>query len=291
MKDRRFELKRYPCPLCGSAGRTLAMRKRGVVVDRDFDIVKCDICGHHRVDPRIADEDLDDLYDDAYFRAGGFDRNVNYFAPPSDYSRRVASDVVATVEEVLDRSLRGARWLDFGCGPGHLLEALRDQGVEGIGYDGSAAAAAICRARRLPIVSKDALSSQAGTFDVVSAAEVIEHVGDPPGFLRYLVSLLRIGGILYIQTGNWNIIRHIPGTPYIMPEGHIQYFTPSGMRKLFRRCGLQEVTGLNRSWFVYRDGPSVIRRFIPGGALRWLASTARAVVPAYASYPVGRRVA
>ena len=265
------------------------MKKRGVAVDREFDIVECTRCGHHYVDPRIADESLGDLYDDTYFRAGGFDRESNYFAPRSAYTKRFACDVVDSVASTFERSIADARWLDYGCGPGHLLEALRDRSVSAVGYDDSPAALDICATRHLATVTREQLSRLEGTFDVVSAIEVIEHVGDPQAFLRSLVRLLRVGGIAYVQTGNWHAIRRVAGTPYIMPEGHIHYFTPPEMRRMFSSCGLQEVRVLNRSWFPFRDAPPQVRASVPIRAFDLAASATRRLIPSFAPNPIGRR--
>lgn len=285
-----FTFTSYPCALCGSVGRSVVMHKAAVIVDRTFEIVRCDDCGHHYVDPRIADDELGQLYDDQYYRAGGFDTSTNYFAPASDYTRRVANDVVDTIASSLDRPLRGARCLDIGCGPGHLLETLHAGGADALGFDDSDAAMRICAERDLETVSQRELDGLAGTFDVVTAIEVIEHVPKPDEFLRFLASLLRIGGVAYVQTGNWNTVKLVTGTPYVMPEGHIHYFTPPEMRGLFRRCGLRESKAFNRSWFPYRDGPAFIRTAIPIDVLAVAGRAAQLTMTGYAPFPVGIRV-
>jgi SAM-dependent methyltransferase len=251
--------------------------------------VACSVCGHIRTDPRIADERLGELYDDAYYLGAGFDRTINYEGTVSPSTRDENSRIVATVRDALDRPLAGARWLDLGCGTGTLLAAIRDAGAGGFGFDDSPAAMSSCGRKGLPILERRELEALRGTFDVASAIEVIEHVPDPVGLVRYLASIVRPGGVVYVHTGNWNLVRHLPGRPYLMPEGHIQYFTPQTMRSVFAKCGVHEARVFNRSWFAWRYLPSALKARIPERVLPTLQRTVVRLAPSFAPFPVGIR--
>ncbi len=266
------------------------MRKAGVQLRRNFDIVRCSKCGHVYVDPRVSDEALSLLYDERYYKGEGFDRTIDYAGPPSAYKRSEVSAVCETIKAATG-DLRRLRWLDFGCGAGYLLEALLENCVEALGFDDSPAAWRRCKEKQLPVATQPEIEALAGTFDVVSAVEVIEHVPDPRSFLRYLRSFLKPGGLAYVQTGNWNVVSKLPKTPYIMPEGHIHYFTPLELKRLFFEVGLSCAPTFNRSWFPWRDVPPKVRRFVPLAAYESLASIVAGVAPGYAPFPLGVRTA
>ena len=285
-----YDLTSYPCAICGSEHKRTIQKKRGAVVDREFDIVKCATCGHVYVDPRIKDEDLGSLYDDLYYQGRGFDRTIDYVGAPSREKEVEAATVVGTVVQALKKPIDRVRWIDFGCGSGMLLESAVKLGAQAVGLDESPVAQEICARKNLVILSQRDLEERKGEFDVVTALEVIEHVPDPRGFLRHLASLACAGGLIYVQTGNWNLVRHQPGTPYLMPEGHIHYFTPPIMRRLFADANIAELPVFNRSWFPYRKAPPVVREHAPIALFSAFGGVTRAVLPGYAPYPVGKRL-
>jgi 2-polyprenyl-3-methyl-5-hydroxy-6-metoxy-1,4-benzoquinol methylase len=284
-----FTLKSYPCPLCGAFEKRVVETKRGRVVAIDFSIVACTTCGHVRVDPRIADEDLDELYDAGYYRGEGFDATIDYSSQPTKETIAENADIIDSIAEAAGGSVRGLRWLDVGCGTGTLLEQARDRGANVCGYDSSAAALATSELKRIPLLDAASLEENAQTFDIVSAIEVIEHVPDPRAFLQFLAARAQPGGVVFVRTGNWNLVRRLPGTPYLMPEGHIHYFTPNVMRRLFAQSMLREAPAFNRTWFAWRLVPDPIRRFVPTQAFNALARATRKFAPAFADYPIGLR--
>ncbi len=284
-----FELVSYPCPLCGTAGGKILLRKSGVAVTTTFVVVRCRICDLVRVDPRIPNERIGELYDGEYYCGRGFDRAVDYTAPTSTWTNAENERIIATVESAFGKAIQGARWLDVGCGTGTLIEAVRSRGGAAFGFDDSSAALHLCRAKGIEILTSAELAGMRGSFDVVSAIEVIEHVPDPVEFVRDLLSYARVGGIVYVHTENWNVIRWLPRTPYIMPEGHIQYFTPMTMRKLFARLSLREAECFDRCWFVWRRLPTAVQYSIPADWLTGIRALVNTMCPGFSPFPVGVR--
>jgi 2-polyprenyl-3-methyl-5-hydroxy-6-metoxy-1,4-benzoquinol methylase len=94
---------------------------------------------------------------------------------------------------------------------------------------------------------------QLGTFDLIVACEIIEHVAHSDLFLRHLKTLLSPGGLLYITTPNGRYFRNKLPTysqveSFVMLEakqfkadadGHLFLITPDEMRELARSCGLR----------------------------------------------------
>jgi SAM-dependent methyltransferase len=96
------------------------------------------------------------------------------------------------------------RILDVGCGTGFNLERLPELlPCEVVGADISADALEFCRSRQLSaLVRADAAEPPFldGSFDVILALDVIEHVRDDARALASLRRLLRPGGCLMIFT-------------------------------------------------------------------------------------------
>ncbi|MEM1110897.1 MAG: class I SAM-dependent methyltransferase [Pseudomonadota bacterium] len=89
-------------------------------------------------------------------------------------------------DPMLARLAPGARGLDFGCGPGPALAAMfREAGLHITLYDS------------FFYPDEKAL---AGSYDFITASEVVEHLHRPGAELSRLWSLLRPGGTLGVMT-------------------------------------------------------------------------------------------
>jgi 2-polyprenyl-3-methyl-5-hydroxy-6-metoxy-1,4-benzoquinol methylase len=108
-------------------------------------------------------------------------------------------------ERVLSRYAKpGMRAADLGAGPGAMAVRLRTLGCQVTAVDRNANGFEAA----LPHVSLDfdqpdfAGELGPGSFNVVTAIEVIEHVESPIGFLRNLGRLLAPGGVAVVTTPN-----------------------------------------------------------------------------------------
>jgi SAM-dependent methyltransferase len=93
-------------------------------------------------------------------------------------------------------SVRDPRILDIGCGTGANLEMLSQFG-EAEGVDVSADALAFCRQRGLQNVRQgeaEHLPFEDGSFDLVTALDVVEHLDDDVAGLSEMRRILRPGG-------------------------------------------------------------------------------------------------
>ena len=113
--------------------------------------------------------------------------------------------IAGFVEDICRRVTdRRPRILDVGCGTGANLMMLSQFG-EAEGVDISEDALAFCRERGLDKVRLGAgeeLPYDAGTFDLVTALDVVEHMDDDLAGLREMQRVLRPGGrvLLFVPT-------------------------------------------------------------------------------------------
>ena len=87
-------------------------------------------------------------------------------------------------------------------------------------------------------------------YDAITCFDVLEHVPDPPAFVKMLAGYLRPGGLLYVSAPFFMIL---PWYPTHLRSNR-QY---AGSLKMYRDAGL-EFAGGNWSWY-----PLVLQK--PGG--------------------------
>jgi 2-polyprenyl-3-methyl-5-hydroxy-6-metoxy-1,4-benzoquinol methylase len=124
----------------------------------------------------------------------------------SDLSGGISSDTIyARIEKIIEEKQISGRILDYGAGVGHLTRRL----VASKRFE-QVCAVDLMRipsdlAGRVEWTHQDLnspLQSSGGTFDVVVAAEVIEHLENPRQTMREIFRLLRPGGAAIISTPN-----------------------------------------------------------------------------------------
>jgi 2-polyprenyl-3-methyl-5-hydroxy-6-metoxy-1,4-benzoquinol methylase len=150
-------------------------------------ILRCDNCGYARAFPfphkryREYYETLDEEYHQSH---------------DQDSSRyRSIMDLLAP--------LTVTRVLDWGCGTGTFLSFFPSE-VEKFGVEASRAAAHTANQNGIQTLSPwgEFPGELNGTFDVVTAIDVVEHISDPSSLRQSFVQLLKPGGTLILMTGD-----------------------------------------------------------------------------------------
>lgn len=174
---------------------------------------------------------------------------------------------------VLDRLPRSLRILELGCGGGALLRDLAARGfIHLVGLDLAQTALAEARRRgtpaRLVLAEAESLPFAAETFDLVIAADLIEHVDDLDAHLTEVARVLRSGGLYLVKTPN----RPLAELYYRLaglddyPFWHPSMLSPRELRQLFARHGFTV-----RFVAQPRLTPAQLRK-VPTRMLRFLAA-------------------
>jgi 2-polyprenyl-3-methyl-5-hydroxy-6-metoxy-1,4-benzoquinol methylase len=191
----------------------------------------------------------------------------NYEEIPAGYYYRVMHEGsppqrfwhLEKFREVASRVPKGARLLDFGCGPGSFLDVVGKErpDVTAIGVDIAGRQIDFAEQNigaryekdrihfRKVAENEEHLPFDSESFDVVTSIEVIEHI-HPYHAIRFLLEarrLLKPGGLLLVTTPNyrslWPLIER--GLEHTSPvkyhDQHISKFTPNAFVKFLETAG------------------------------------------------------
>jgi SAM-dependent methyltransferase len=232
---------RTACPICQTPAPTVGV-VHGDYSDRDYTLRRCPACHFAYVEDPWTDYAR--IYDAAYYAGQGADPLVDYHFELAEPGRTVRAYEWRGIAEAARHLLGGTgpatRWLDFGAGNGGLVRHLRDTaGIDAVGFE-DGAIAADAAALGVPFVGAAGLDALAGTFDVVTAIEVLEHVLDPVAELRTMRRLLRPGGLLFLTTGNAEPhAKKLTSWPYVIPEIHVAFYEPRTLERAMGLAGLR----------------------------------------------------
>jgi SAM-dependent methyltransferase len=239
----------------------------------------CRACGTWFVaDPPGADA-LRAIYGHAYFTERLAQHDTDSLAAVAWCA------AVANARRRLRRIRRDApearRLLDVGCGTGAFLSVAR-HAYACCGVDVSAEAVAVVREDLdVDVLAGDlaTVDLPAGSFDVVTLFDAIEHVPDPHGVLVAARRLLSPRGILIVTTGDTDsLICRLTGKRWhlMTPPEHLTFFSKTGLARLVTRCGMtvrsvahEPVTA--NVGYMARKLAAVVGR--PLGWLPWFAAT------------------
>jgi SAM-dependent methyltransferase len=291
-------MSKFRCKIC-DAGCSPAGTVVGRTSRKRYDLQWCNACDFVFVSN--PDTNYDEIYDADYYRGRGADPFVDYAGDISAGDASVKMYETRGLEKwaISTRasvgSSGGTRWLDFGCGTGSLVKFLSPR-WEAVGFD-AGAGVTFALANGVSVIGQDDLSAMAGTFDVVSSVEVLEHIVDPLPLLQQIYSLLKPGGIFIFTTGNSRpYLDTIAAWPYVVPEIHVSFFSDRTSEMALKRVGFETI---GNRWCdgqadIYRykilknlkiKKRSVFESLMPWSILAKIAHSRYQI----ASHPVGRK--
>jgi SAM-dependent methyltransferase len=143
----------------------------------------------------------------------------------------------------IERTLAPGRMVDLGSWTGSFLVAAAGRGWDGVGIEPSAWAAAQARGRGVQVFERDLFQHALapGSFRLAVLCDVLEHLVRPGAGLCTIRDLLEPGGGLYLTIPNaGSFLARLLGRHWwsVLPM-HLQYFTPSSLRRLLEAEGFE----------------------------------------------------
>jgi 2-polyprenyl-3-methyl-5-hydroxy-6-metoxy-1,4-benzoquinol methylase len=161
------------------------------------------------------------------------------------------------------------RLFDIGCADGQFLELAAPLGWRGSGVELNPPAAEAARRRGVEVFegSLEELDDLPwGSFDLVTAWDVLEHTPRPHEFARRLRRLLKPSGELHLSTLNVDSIpgRLLRGRWSMVVPDHFTYWNRRSLETLLRNAGFQPIHiwtyGLGRDMVRWIDALARWRR-------------------------------
>jgi SAM-dependent methyltransferase len=140
-----------------------------------------------------------------------------------DNAHQRAANIIQMLQKWFKKSQR-LRILDYGCGPGVLVEQLNKAGFDAEGYD--------------PFYPGADIKPQK-LYDVICCFEVMEHANRPHELINEFASLLRPDGVIIMGTFLTSVPLDLSWW-YVSPRGgHISFYTVESLSLLFAKFGFQ----------------------------------------------------
>jgi SAM-dependent methyltransferase len=312
MSDAPLRVEPVACPLCGGRRTTVLHTERDLAlgVPGRFHVARCNDCGLLHQNPRVRLEDFARMYPPHYGphardpqlsrllrRRGRIVRAVlatrlGYRHLPTEdlrwHERLRAALAARKIRRAFPPWTGAGRLLDVGCASGGFLQQMATVGweVAGVEFDPEAAAKALKVTPRVFVGDPVDAPFAPGSFDVITAFHVLEHLPEPRRALERMLGWLAPGGLLVVEVPNANAFvprvfgRYWSGFDY---PRHLVHFTPRTLRAMVERAG-GRVIG---EW--HWSKPRSVRRSLEHSLSSGRSAAARATLAALRSR-IGRGV-
>jgi SAM-dependent methyltransferase len=183
---------------------------------------------------------------------------------PIEGRRRISARIVMRVTDKRGKVVSdGDKWLDVGFGNGSLMLTAWEWGYHPIGLDLRQTSVDFMTQRAFEAHCIDFMDYGAppGSIQVISMANVLEHMPFPKPALNHAHALLSDDGVLFVSTPNrdtavWLYMDTVRGNPYWQEIEHCHNFTRRRLFALLRELGFDPIDyRINER---YRTGMEVV---------------------------------
>lgn len=198
----------------------------------DYDILKCSSCGHGHTNPVPNDEELNRMYNEAYFD----DQYIDVRLGTSEFDRRLRGYTKKVIE--IQNYYKGGKLIDIGCGMGSFAYAAKKCGFDAHAFD-------VTDANRDTIENELGIPLHVGAieqidpkeknFDVVTMWHSLEHQRDVRRTLEVVSKILEPGGLVVIEVPNHDCVDALElkeKWEAWQPPFHIHHFSKNSLMTL-----------------------------------------------------------
>lgn len=231
-----------PCPIC-EEGRVSALQTMHFILPDEhpltdqYDVVACRSCGFVYADTASAQADYDRYYADS---SKYTDARTSTGAGEQAWDNRRLEDTARTIAAHVGRD---AQIVDIGCANGGLLRWLGRLGYERrLGIDPSPSCVSAARQGGADAIegSLFAMPDEAPIADCVVLSHVLEHVRDLATALTLVRTIVRDGGVAYVEVPDATRYAECLAAPFQdFNVEHINHFSPVSLTNALGRAGFR----------------------------------------------------
>jgi len=231
------------CPLCRGKNHQKLYQKDG------FWLVECRGCGLVFVNPRLEVAKIRKHYDKMYYQSKNptdktryFDYNFRYL---KSHEKQRFKDIFNNLAKFLPQK---GRLLDVGAATGFLVLEAKKRDWQAEGVEISKWAAEYGRKNlkvKMHVGDIFAAGFKKDLFDAITMLDILEHLEDPIKELREAHRVLKKGGLIFIETINFDnfitktLIRN--NYKHMVPAYHLIYFGRCQLRAFLKKAKFQVI--------------------------------------------------